>query len=165
MYQHWSFLPDLSIGWGWGWGWGWGRGRVCVCVCVYVCVCGSVVECLSRKHISEAQFLTLQESLQAVVGPYSTDAVSKPCCKAYRERRKQVETGTRESAAMGRAFTLWVSTQAGMKHISLLHSVLQQCSSLQPRQLAQQCFFRQYKDSLLVHARRCQCKCDLVSSA
>lgn len=78
-----------------------------------MCVCGSVVECLSRKHISEAQFLTLQESLQAVVGPYSTDAVSKPCCKGYRERRKQVETGTKESAAMGRTFTLWVSTRQG----------------------------------------------------
>lgn len=79
-----------------------------------MCVCGSVVECLSRKHISEAQFLTLQESLQAAVVPYSTDAASKLCCKAYRERRKQVETGTKESAATGRTFTLRVSTQAGV---------------------------------------------------
>lgn len=63
-----------------------------------------MVECLSRKHISEAQFLTLQESWQ-VVGPHSTDAVSKPCCKAYRERRKQWELAPKKSAAMGRTFT------------------------------------------------------------
>lgn len=66
-------------------------------------MCGSVVECLSRKHISEAQFLTLQESWQ-VVGSHSTDAVSKPCCKAYRERRKQWELAPKKSAAMGRTF-------------------------------------------------------------
>lgn len=77
-------------------------------------VCGSVVECLSRKHISEAQFLTPQESWQ-VVGPHSTDAVSKPCCKAYRERRKQWELAPKKSAAMGRTF---IHPSKGDTHLS-----------------------------------------------
>lgn len=65
-----------------------------------------------------AQFLTLQEFSQSVVDPYSTDALSKPCCKVYRERRKQVETGTKESAAMGRSSPLGRDTGVGGAHAS-----------------------------------------------
>lgn len=73
-----------------------------------------MVECLSRKHISEAQFLTPQESWQ-VVGPHCTDAVSKPCCKAYRERRKQWGLAPKKSAAMGRTF---IHPSKGDTHVS-----------------------------------------------
>lgn len=114
-------------------------------------VCGSVVECLSRKHISEAQFLTPQESWQ-VVGPHSTDAVSKPCCKAYRERRKQWELAPKKSAAMGRTFT---HPGKGDTHVSpprcapvcVLDSGLNSASSVN-------------KDSFSSSAHpKCQCEC------
>lgn len=68
---------------------------------------------------------------------------------------------------MGRALTLGASTEAGVEP-SLLHSELQQCSSLRSGQLPKQCFFRQYKEhtsNFPLSARQKVVSVNVVSSA
>lgn len=91
-------------------------------------VCGSAVECLSRKHISEAQlilgataqFLTPQESSsQSVVDPHSTDACANLAARPTEKGENKWELAPKRSAAMGRTFSLWAARGGGVKKPSL----------------------------------------------
>lgn len=94
-----------------------------------------------------AQFLTLQESSsQSVVDPYSTDARANLAARPQRKEKTSGNWHQRNQLPWEEHLPSGPAKRGGGEAQSLLHSELQQCSSLHPGQLPQQCFFRQYKE-------------------